>query len=138
MIYYHYCYLPLYIVCGEHLLGVRLRPANIDASSGALAELERIIKTVKEALLQMAVQRQIGAIQINHDLLRWLLVRLQENVDSHCVDLLRIIVHLLVAVFRARFSGQLQTVQCAFPANGLSASTLPASSISSGSSRNCS
>jgi len=26
--YYHYCYLPLYIVCGEHLLGVRLRPAN--------------------------------------------------------------------------------------------------------------
>jgi hypothetical protein len=41
--YYHYCYLPLYIVCGEHLLGVRLRPANIDASAGALAEVERII-----------------------------------------------------------------------------------------------
>ena len=32
--YDHYCYLPLYIVCGDHLLGVRLRPANIDASAG--------------------------------------------------------------------------------------------------------
>jgi hypothetical protein len=32
--YNHYCYLPLYIVCGEHLLGVRLRPANIDVSAG--------------------------------------------------------------------------------------------------------
>ncbi|MBV8070871.1 MAG: IS1380 family transposase [Acidobacteriaceae bacterium] len=47
--YYHYCYLPLYIVCGEHLLGVRLRPANIDASAGALAEVERIVKQVRQS-----------------------------------------------------------------------------------------
>jgi len=45
--YYHYCYLPLYIVCGEHLLGIRLRAANIDASAGALAEVERIIKQIR-------------------------------------------------------------------------------------------
>ena len=41
--YNHYCYLPLYIVCGDHLLGVRLRPANIDASAGSLEEIERIV-----------------------------------------------------------------------------------------------
>jgi hypothetical protein len=47
--YYHYGYLPLYIVCGEHLLGIRLRAANIDASAGALAEVERIIKQIRES-----------------------------------------------------------------------------------------
>jgi hypothetical protein len=47
--YNHYCYLPLYIVCGEHLLGVRLRPANIDASAGSLEEIERIIEQIRQA-----------------------------------------------------------------------------------------
>ena len=31
--YKNYCYLPLYIFCGEHLLCARLRPSNIDAKS---------------------------------------------------------------------------------------------------------
>src|SRR5918994_4645549 len=30
-----YCYLPLYVFCGRHLLAARLRPSNIDASAGA-------------------------------------------------------------------------------------------------------
>ncbi len=47
--YNHYCYLPLYIVCGEHLLGVRLRPANIDASAGSLEEIERIVGQIRQA-----------------------------------------------------------------------------------------
>ena len=34
--YGHYCYLPLYIFCGEFLLCARLRSSNIDASSGVL------------------------------------------------------------------------------------------------------
>jgi hypothetical protein len=32
--YGHYCYLPLYIFCGDHLLCAKLRPSNIDASAG--------------------------------------------------------------------------------------------------------
>ena len=47
--YSHYCYLPLYIVCGEHLLGVRLRAANIDASAGSLEEIERIVGQIRRA-----------------------------------------------------------------------------------------
>jgi len=43
-----YCYLPLYVFCGEHLLGVRLRQANIDASAGSLREIERILGQIRQ------------------------------------------------------------------------------------------
>jgi hypothetical protein len=42
-----YCYLPLYIFCGDHLLAATLRPSNIDASAGALDELERIVAQIR-------------------------------------------------------------------------------------------
>ena len=45
--YGHYCYLPLYIFCGEFLLGARLRPSNIDAAAGSLEELQRIVKQIR-------------------------------------------------------------------------------------------
>ena len=42
-----YCYLPLYIFCGEHLLCARLRPSNQDASAGSVEELERIVSQIR-------------------------------------------------------------------------------------------
>ena len=45
--YGHYCYLPLYIFCGEFLLCARLRPSNIDASAGSVEELKRIVKQIR-------------------------------------------------------------------------------------------
>lgn len=42
-----YCYLPLYIFIDEHLVCARLRPSNIDASAGALEEVQRIIKRLR-------------------------------------------------------------------------------------------
>jgi hypothetical protein len=42
-----YCYLPLYVFCGRHLLAARLRRSNIDASAGALAEVARIIGQIR-------------------------------------------------------------------------------------------
>jgi len=42
-----YCYLPLYIFCGERLLCAKLRPSNIDASEGALEEVERIVGQIR-------------------------------------------------------------------------------------------
>jgi hypothetical protein len=42
-----YCYLPLYIFCGEHLLCARLRPSNQDASAGSVDELERIVGQIR-------------------------------------------------------------------------------------------
>jgi len=45
--YMNYCYLPLYIFCGEFLLCARLRPSNIDASEGTVEELERIVGQIR-------------------------------------------------------------------------------------------
>lgn len=45
--YGHYCYLPLYIFCGEHLLCARLRASNRDASHGSVEELERIVGQIR-------------------------------------------------------------------------------------------
>ena len=45
--YKGYCYLPLYIFCGEHLLCARLRPSDGDASGGSVEELERIVGRVR-------------------------------------------------------------------------------------------
>ncbi len=42
-----YCYLPLYIFCGRHLLAAKLRRSNIDASAGSVAEVARIIAQVR-------------------------------------------------------------------------------------------
>lgn len=45
--YDEYCYLPLYIFCGEHVLCVRLRQADIDASAGSLDEVGRIVAQIR-------------------------------------------------------------------------------------------
>ena len=45
--YGHYCYLPLYIFAGEHLLCARLRAANIDASAGAREEIARLVLALR-------------------------------------------------------------------------------------------
>jgi hypothetical protein len=45
--YGHYCYLPLYIFCGEHLLCAHLRTAGQDGAAGTVAELERIVGKIR-------------------------------------------------------------------------------------------
>jgi hypothetical protein len=42
-----YCYLPLYIFCGRHLLAAKLRRSNIDASAGAVEEVARIVTQIR-------------------------------------------------------------------------------------------
>jgi hypothetical protein len=45
--YDHYCYLPLYIFAGEHVLCAHLRPSHIDPSTGSRKEIERIVKRIR-------------------------------------------------------------------------------------------
>jgi hypothetical protein len=45
--YDSYCYLPLYVFCGRHLLAAKLRRANIDAASGSVEEMTRIISRIR-------------------------------------------------------------------------------------------
>ena len=42
-----YCYLPLYVFCGRHLLAAKLRKADIDASAGAKEEACRIVAHIR-------------------------------------------------------------------------------------------
>jgi hypothetical protein len=42
-----YCYLPLYVFCGRHLLAAKLRPANIDAAAGTIEEIGRIVAQIR-------------------------------------------------------------------------------------------
>ena len=46
--YGHYCYLPLYITCGEHMLCCRLRRADADAADGAVDELAPIVAQIRQ------------------------------------------------------------------------------------------
>ena len=43
-----YCYLPLYVFCGRHLLAAKLRGSNIDSSAGAVDEIARIVAHVRK------------------------------------------------------------------------------------------
>lgn len=45
--YKGYCYLPLYIFCGEHLLCAKLRPADIDAAAGSVKQVQRIVEPIR-------------------------------------------------------------------------------------------
>jgi len=43
-----YCYLPLYVFCGRHLLAAKLRRANIDAAAGTVEEVARIVAQIRD------------------------------------------------------------------------------------------
>jgi hypothetical protein len=42
-----YCYLPLYVFCGRHLLAAKLRRSNIDGAAGAIEEVARIVARIR-------------------------------------------------------------------------------------------
>jgi len=69
--YDEYCYLPLYIFCGEHLLCVRLRQANIDASAGSLAEVERIVAQIRTRWPHTRVILRGDSGFCREELMRW-------------------------------------------------------------------
>jgi Transposase DDE domain group 1 len=43
-----YCYLPLYIFCGDQLLAAKLRPSDIDGAAGAVEEVARIVVQIRK------------------------------------------------------------------------------------------
>ena len=53
--YDEYCYLPLYIFAGEHLLCARLRTADQDAAAGSTEEVERIVSQIRKKWPQVRI-----------------------------------------------------------------------------------
>jgi len=69
--YKNYCYLPLYIFCGDHLLLARLRPSDIDAAAGSVKHLERIVAQIREAWPGVKVVVRADSGFCREGLLRW-------------------------------------------------------------------
>jgi hypothetical protein len=69
--YGHYCYLPLYIFAGEHLLCARLREANIDAAAGAVDELKRIVRQIRQVWPQVPIVIRGDSGFCREDLMAW-------------------------------------------------------------------
>ena len=69
--YGHYCYLPLYIFCGEFLLVARLRPSNIDALAGSVEELQRIVKQIRAVWPQVRIVVRGDSGFCREELMAW-------------------------------------------------------------------
>ena len=69
--YDEYCYLPLYIFCGDQLLAVRLRPANQDASAGSLTEVRRIVARLRNRWPKVKIVLRADSGFCREELMRW-------------------------------------------------------------------
>lgn len=69
--YGNYCYLPLYIFSGEHLLCARLRRSNIDGAEGAVEELKRIVGQIHQAWPEVKIIIRADSGFCRDDLLSW-------------------------------------------------------------------
>jgi len=76
--YRSYCYLPLYIFCGEHLLCARLRTADQDGAAGTVEELARIIERIRLSWPETRIIVRGDAGFCRDELMAW--------CEGHAVD----------------------------------------------------
>jgi Transposase DDE domain group 1 len=69
--YDNYCYLPLYVFCGRHLLAAKLRPANIDASAGSVDEIARIVAHLRRCWPKVRILLRADAGFARETLMAW-------------------------------------------------------------------
>jgi hypothetical protein len=69
--YKNYCYLPLYIFCGDHLLLARLRPSDIDAAAGSVKHLKRIVGQIRGTWPGVKIMIRGDSGFCREDLMRW-------------------------------------------------------------------
>jgi Transposase DDE domain group 1 len=69
--YDSYCYLPLYLFCGEHLLCARLRTADQDAAAGSRAEVERIVHQIRQAWPEVEIIVRADSGFCREELMKW-------------------------------------------------------------------
>jgi len=69
--YDSYCYLPLYVFCGEQVLCARLREANHDASFGCLAEIRRMVGQIRAAWPEVKIILRGDSGFCRNELMSW-------------------------------------------------------------------
>jgi hypothetical protein len=65
------CYAPLYIFCGHHLLAAKLRPSNVDPAEGALEELQRVIRLIREQWTQTQILVRGDSAYSREEIMSW-------------------------------------------------------------------
>jgi Transposase DDE domain group 1 len=69
--YKHYCYLPLYIFCGDHVLCARLRPSSIGPAVGSRKEVERIVQQIRQRWPEVEIILRGDAGFCSDELMTW-------------------------------------------------------------------
>jgi hypothetical protein len=69
--YDNYCYLPLYIFCGEHLLCAKLRPSDIDGAAGSVKQLAGIVEHVRRRWPKVRIIVRGDSGFCREPLMRW-------------------------------------------------------------------
>jgi len=76
--YDHYCFLPLYVFCGDQLLVAYLRPSNIDAAKHSRAILKLLVARLRQAWPAVKITVRGDSGFCRWKMLRW--------CDRHDVD----------------------------------------------------
>src|SRR6266480_59296 len=66
-----YCYLPLYVFCGRHLLVAKLRSADMDAAAGAVEEVARVIARIRARWPRTRILLRADSGFAREDLMAW-------------------------------------------------------------------
>jgi hypothetical protein len=66
-----YCYLPLYVFCGRHLLAAKLRRSNIDVSAGAVDEVARIVGQIRARWPRVRILLRADSGFARDELMAW-------------------------------------------------------------------
>ncbi len=66
-----YCYLPLYVFCGRHLLVAKLRRASLDAADGALEEVTRLVARIRGRWPRTGILLRADSGFARDDIMTW-------------------------------------------------------------------
>ena len=66
-----YCYLPLYVFCGRHLLVAKLRSAALDPAAGAVKEVARVVAQIRRRWPRVRILLRADSGFAREDLMAW-------------------------------------------------------------------
>jgi hypothetical protein len=96
--YDSYCYLPLYVFCGRHLLAAKLRRSDIDVSAGSMEEVERIVRQIRACWPHVRILLRADSGFAREALMAWC----EENHVDYVFGLAR--TERLVAMIEAKLA----------------------------------
>jgi len=69
--YKEYCYLPLYVFSGQHLLCAQLRPADQDGAAGSVGKLAGLVERIRRAWPEVRIIVRADSGFCRENLMRW-------------------------------------------------------------------